>query len=441
MEDRHIVSYKSYVMRFILTLYIKISAFDNIHVIFLNFSFIINMKSTLGGVTLKKLSKNKFLKGIGTAVLGIILLIGMSACTTFSTEIEQRPLTSEKSKEAFAVDSDSNNDAAGQLKVHFIDVGQADCILVQQGNSYMLVDAGNNADEPLIKDYLEGLGIKEFQVVVGTHVHEDHIGSMDYIINSFKVGKVYFPRQTASTKTFNDFVSAVKNKGLQITTPKVGDTFKLGESTCTILAPNSDSYKDANDYSIVIKVTYGNTSFLLTGDAEAVSEMEMVKNGLNLKADVLKISHHGSRTSTVANFLRAVSPEYAVISVGTGNTYGHPAQTVLDRLKNAGVKVYRTDESGTVIATSNGSHIIFNTQAGSYKGIASNTEINSGEPEATPSPQPSTGELVYWLTTSTAKTYHKDTNCQYIRGKQIRSGSVQDATKEGKGDPCKRCIK
>lgn len=276
-----------------------------------------------------------------------------------------------------AVATVNNLSVSGELKVHFINVGQADAILIQQGNANMLIDAGNNDDEAFIKSYLDNLGIKEFQVVIGTHVHEDHIGSMDYIINSFKVGKVYFPKQTANTKTFESFINAVKGKGLSLTTPIVGETFKIGGAAVTILAPNSSSYEDENDYSIVTMVQYGSTKFLLTGDAEAVSEMEMVQKGLNLKADVLKVGHHGSKTSTVANFLSAVSPKYAVISVGKNNSYGHPAQSTLDRLKNAGVTLYRTDENGTIVATSNGKDITFSTKPGSYVGIDSNTESSS----------------------------------------------------------------
>ncbi|MDP4089088.1 MAG: ComEC/Rec2 family competence protein [Bacillota bacterium] len=260
---------------------------------------------------------------------------------------------------------------AGGLKVHFIDVGQADSILIQQGENFMLIDAGNNADNETVKNYLDKQGVKELQYFVGTHSDEDHIGSADYVINSFKVGKVYFPKQTATTKTFKDFTAAVKAKGQGLTVPKVGETFKLGDAQCTVLAPNSSSYKDDNDYSIVIKLTYGETSFLLTGDAEAASESEMLKNGIDLRADVLKVSHHGSKTSSSEDFLKAVKPEYAVISVGKDNKYKHPDQGTMDRLKAIGAVVYRTDENGTVVATSNGKEITFNTKPGSYKGIAS----------------------------------------------------------------------
>jgi competence protein ComEC len=272
-----------------------------------------------------------------------------------------------------------------QLKIHFIDVGQADSILVQQGNHYMLVDAGNNEDSQALKNYLDQQKVTELQYFVGTHKDEDHIGSADYVINSFKVGKVYFPKQTATTKTFEDFVIAVKNKGLQLTAPTVGDSFKLGEATVTILAPNNSSYTDANDYSIVLKVQYGNTSFLLTGDAETVSESEMLLKGLDVSATVLKVGHHGSLSSTSQNFLDKVNPKYAVISVGKGNTYGHPTQEVMDRLKAKSVKVYRTDESGTIVATSNGTDVSFNVTPGSYSGIKSSSSTSTSSGNSVPS--------------------------------------------------------
>ncbi|MCM0648604.1 MBL fold metallo-hydrolase [Clostridium swellfunianum] len=349
---------------------------------------------------------------------------------------------------------DTNKAVSGQLKVHFINVGQADSILIQQGNSSMLIDAGNNDDAQTIKNYLDTQGIKSLDFVVGTHAHEDHIGSMDYIINSFKVGKVYFPKQTSTTKTFQDFVSAVKGKGLQLTVPTVGDSFKIGDATATILAPNGSGYEDANDYSITIKLTYGSTSFLLTGDAESVSESQMVSKGLDLSATVLKIGHHGSKSSTNQSFLNKVNPNYGVISVGKGNSYGHPTQEVMDRLKSKGVQVYRTDENGTVVATSDGTNISFNTSPGSYNGIVSNSSSNDTNqsnpkpaptpkptPTPTPSPTPSTDSKVYWLTTGTSKSYHKDLNCQYIRNKTTKSGTIQQAAADVHDDPCDRCAK
>lgn len=169
-------------------------------------------------------------------------------------------------------DNKNSTDISSVLKVHFIDVGQADSILIQQGNKNMLFDAGNNDDEQTLKNYLSNLGVSEFKYVVGTHTHEDHIGSLDYIMNCFKVGKIYFPKTASTTKTFENLVKPVQNKGMQFTVLKSGETFNLGDAECTILAPNGTSYEDANNYSIVIKLQYGSNSFIFTGDAEDVSE-------------------------------------------------------------------------------------------------------------------------------------------------------------------------
>ena len=269
-------------------------------------------------------------------ILGIMLIFSLTGCS--STTEDTKPTVAPKQieanktvtkevptpKENIASISNDKKVVNGNLKVHFIDVGQADSILVQQGNSSMLIDAGNNGDAQTIKSYLDNQGIKALDVVIGTHVHEDHIGSMDYIINSFKVGKVYFPKQTSTTNTFKDFVSAVKNKGLKLTAPSVGSTFKIGDATVTILAPNGTGYDDPNDYSIVVKVVFGNTSFLLTGDAEADSESQMLSKGLDLSATVLKVGHHGSKSSTGQSFLDKVNPKYAVKEIAMDILHNRP---------------------------------------------------------------------------------------------------------------------
>lgn len=271
------------------------------------------------------------------------------------------------------IDTDSLvdvDDLEGDLEIHFIDVGQADSILIVQGEHNMLIDAGTNDAAQTVVDYINTQGIENFDYVIGTHPHEDHIGGLDNVITNFNIDTLLFPKATSNTKTFRDVVSAANEKGLKFTVPKVGSTYKLGDATFEVLAPNSEKYESTNNYSIVIKMTYGDNKFVFTGDAETLSENEILANNVDLSADLLKIGHHGSYTSTGARFLEAVNPKHAVISVGKDNSYNHPAKSVMERLKKNGIDVYRTDESGTIIATSDGTNITFNVNKGSYNYVS-----------------------------------------------------------------------
>lgn len=277
----------------------------------------------------------------------------------------------------------NNTSISGTLKVHFINVGQGDSEFIQTpSGKTMLIDAGTNEAGNSVVSYLKNLGISKIDILVGTHPHEDHIGGMDNVINNFDIGQFYMPKVTTTTKTFEDVLTAAKSKGLSIITAKAGITLDLGSDIkAEMLAPNSTKYDDLNNYSAVIKLTYGNTSFLFTGDASAQSEEEMLNKGYDLKANVLKVGHHGSSSATTLPFLQAVNPKYAVISCGKNNDYGHPHKETMDKLKNAGVIVYRTDECGTIVATSDGNNISFNVKPGDYNygssGKTSNNTYNS----------------------------------------------------------------
>jgi len=297
-----------------------------------------------------------------TVIPLILALLTSSACNRVPSAPNVVPTNSTPSTIApITTVSQGTTSQKPLLEVYFLDVGQGDCEIVRLQDATMLIDAGTNASTSALLNDIKSLGISRFDIVVATHPHEDHIGGMDAVINNFNIGKLYMPKVTTTTKTYIDVLTAVKNKGYTVTAPVPGSTFNLGDAQCTILAPNSQSYEDMNNYSIVIRITYGTTSFLFTGDAQSVSEQEMLAKGYNLKADVLKIGHHGSDSSTTPQFLKAVSPQYGVIEVGKGNDYGHPHQTTLDKLATANVKLYRTDLNGTIIIRSDGSRLTVTT--------------------------------------------------------------------------------
>ncbi len=248
------------------------------------------------------------------------------------------------------------------MEVHFIDVGQGDAILVEVGNSTMLIDAGEDNKGTIVKKYLDNQQITKLDYVIGTHPHSDHIGGLDTILDSFEVRKVLLPDVTHTTKTFEEVLDALERHNLGITAPKVGDRYSLGQANFTILAPSMSDYDEINNHSIAIKLSFGDTAFLLAGDAEKLSEDEMIKTGINLSADVLKLSHHGSANSSSKNFLEAVDPSYSIVSVGKDNKYGHPHAEALQALLDHDIKLYRTDKQGTVIFTTNGQTISVNTQ-------------------------------------------------------------------------------
>ncbi len=245
-----------------------------------------------------------------------------------------------------------------KLQIWFLDVGQADSILIQNGDANMLIDAGNNEDGKKLVSYFQSLGIESFQYVIGTHAHEDHIGGMDDIIDNFDIDTFYMPDVITTTATFESVLDSLEAKNIAFQTPSIDSIFKLGNATIDVLYVGTDD-SDLNNTSIVLKLTYGNTSVLFMGDAE--KEVETIIEKKDISADVLKVGHHGSNTSSSKTFLEKVNPSYAIISVGTGNSYGHPSNTTIQNLENQNIQIYRTDENGTIIMTSDGTNITFQT--------------------------------------------------------------------------------
>jgi len=245
--------------------------------------------------------------------------------------------------------------------VHYIDVGQADAALVACDGQYMLIDGGNAADSDLIYSYLQAQGASHLNYMVASHAHEDHIGGLSGALNYALVDTALCPVTEGSTKVFQNMVRYLDQQGKTITVPSPGDSFSLGSASVEILGPVGE-YDDTNNTSIVLRIDYGQTSFLFTGDMEADAELDLIDAGADLSATVLKVGHHGSGTSSSYVFLREVMPEYAVISVGADNSYGHPSDTVLSRLRDADAQVYRTDMQGTIVVESDGTTVSFRTQ-------------------------------------------------------------------------------
>lgn len=247
---------------------------------------------------------------------------------------------------------------ANNLRVHFLDVGQADSILIEKSGEYMLIDAGNNEDGSKLVKYFKDLGIDKFKIVVGTHAHEDHIGGMDDIIKNFTIESFYMPDVITTTKTFEDVLDALEAKQIPFQTPEENSELTLSDSTIKVLSVNSTA-DNLNETSIVLRLQYKTTSFLFMGDAESKTESKILNK--DIKSDVLKVGHHGSKTSTTLSFLNKVAPTYAIISVGKDNSYGHPSDTIMKRLNNKNIKIYRTDQQGVIIAESNGTLLNFST--------------------------------------------------------------------------------
>lgn len=267
-----------------------------------------------------------------------------------------------------------SNIPEGELEVHYLDVGQADCILLASEGQYMLIDGGNNGDDDFIISYLEDMGVERLDMVVGTHPHEDHIGGLDSIIEAFDVDAVYMPSVTVDTKTYQDVLDAVAAEGLEVQHPMAGDMLEFNGLPVEVLGPVKE-YKNLNNNSIVLRISVGDTSFLFTGDIENEAEFDILEEGYDVEADVLKVAHHGSSGSSVEEFLANVDADYGIISVGTGNVYKHPEAVTLKRLENYGIDYYRTDLKGTVVCITDGENISFDLP-GRNEFVADKAEVS-----------------------------------------------------------------
>ena len=279
-------------------------------------------------------------------LLSLLIIIFVSGCTQLDLDI---PSFSSSNENSFTANGD-------MLVAHFIDVGQGDANFIELPNGEtMLIDAGIQSSGDDIIEYIENLGYTDIDYVVSTHPHADHIGGMALVIEAFNVENIYMPKAVSTSKTYENLLETIQNRGLSIKTGRAGvEILNTDDLNIILLAPTKESYNNLNNYSIVLKITYGDVSFLYTGDAEEESLEEITGD---LKADVLKVGHHGSNTSTTKSFLEKVKPEYAIISVGANNSYGHPNSSTLELLEEYTNNIYRTDINGTVIIRSDGVNI------------------------------------------------------------------------------------
>lgn len=253
----------------------------------------------------------------------------------------------------------SQTETTDMINVHYIDVGQCDCTLIVCGGETLLIDAGENGHEQQVINYLNSVGVKKLDYIVATHQHSDHIGGIPEVLENFGTNNIIMPRlteaQTPTNSTYTAFLKAIQKSDAKVIASKVGAEYVLGEATFEILGPVTNDAEDINNMSVVVKVTYGENTFLFTGDAETDEETEVIDTGSNLDCDVLHAGHHGSYTSSSKDFLNAVTPEICVISCGADNDYGHPHDAALKRIKKHTQDIYRTDICGSIVITGDGS--------------------------------------------------------------------------------------
>lgn len=361
----------------------------------------------------------------------IFSLTAVSSHTVLALEDEDIELTEDKSS----------------FTIHFIDVGQADAALVLCDDSAMLIDGGNAADSDLIYSYLKKHDVDHLDYIVCTHAHEDHVGGLAGALNYASVDTALCPVTSYDSKAFKSFVKYLKKHDVEITVPEAGNTYSLGSSEFEILGPINDDGNGENNSSIVIRIVYKNTSFLFTGDAELEEEEDIIDEQYTLESTLLKVAHHGSETSTSYGFLNEVLPEYAVISVGKNNSYGHPSEDVLSRLRDADATVYRTDMQGDIICTSDGESLSFsvekNADADTLESVkkTKSTKANTDSDSDGGKSSKSSGGTPYVLNTNTNKFHNP--SCSSV--KQMKDKNRKDYTGTRKEiidmgyDPCKKC--
>lgn len=316
---------------------------------------------------LSKLYKKFGKKGIAIVliVFAIIAISSISTTTIVSVREEQEysqyvsdlenEYKTQRDEMLAALDTHLNENKKSEFMVYILDVGQGDCTLVVDGEDVMLIDAGNNEDGKLISDFLQSMDIKEIDYLIGTHPHEDHIGGLDNIIETFDIGVLYMPDVEVDTYTYQEVISAANEHGVKIVHPAVADNWNVGDATCTVLSNSPvENFDDLNEWSIVLHVDTTGYDFLFMSDAQAANERAIMESGLNYRADIFRASHHGSSDANSKVFLETIRPKYSIISVGADNDYGHPHSNAVSILKQYSKFVRETRLFGSMLFKTSG---------------------------------------------------------------------------------------
>lgn len=383
-------------------------------------------------------------------ILLILSILFFGGCEVGITDTDSMPIPNdgitsmaETTKPASTKEPEHNStEISDKLIVTFLDVGQGDSIFIElPDNKIMLIDAGNPQDGDSIVNIIKNKGFNRVDFLFATHPHADHIGGMQSVVESLNIGTIYMPRVEHTTQTFLGLLTAIEQKGYKVKTAKVGvNIINTQDLKLDIVAPNSDFYNDLNNYSAVIKLTYKDVTFLFCGDAERVSENEMIASGYDLSADVLKVGHHGSTSASSLSFLKQVNPKYAIISCGKDNSYGHPTDDTLNHLSSLGIKIYRTDEVGTIAIRSDGTTYTIDKNAAVIQANAPPPVPKAETPAPTPTlkedaPKTAPNDVIVYKT-QTGGRYHTN-GCRYLNKSKIET-TIQHAKNEGL-TPCSVC--
>lgn len=370
-------------------------------------------------------------------LLILTMLFSLTACNTINVSekksggIEQTLVIEQEQSETNVIPKKISVDS--KFEVHYIDVGQADATLILSDDETMLIDGGNPGDSSLIAAYLKKHNISHLNYIICSHAHDDHVGGLPGALSVVSVGKVYAPQTENDIKSYRSFKLKTAAQGLAINNPTPGESFEFGSSMVVFLGPIHEKVEDINDTSIILKITYGNTSFLFTGDASREEEQLVLSQNYNLQSTVLKVGHHGSAESTTYPFLREIMPQYAIISVGD-NSYGHPTDEVLSRLRDANVKLYRTDMQGDIVVSSDGNSVTVTTSRN--QDIETNT---TSADTAAPNYETYEDTAQTYIGNKNTKKFHLPTCHSLPMEKNRIYFNSRDEATESNFSPCKNC--